>query len=64
MDNKDKFTIGTQFVGNVNGAKCEVIKFAPDRNGKPSLVVSKDLKTDKTFTYGIRALEKCDITIL
>ena len=64
MDNKEKFAIGTQFVGNANGVKCEVVKFVPDRNGKPLLVVLKDLKTDKTFTYGLRALEKCDITLI
>ena len=66
MDNKGKFKIGTQFIGNVNGVKMEVVKtetpwWARERE---STVTIKDLSTGKTFLCGLRALERCDVTIL
>lgn len=66
MDNKGKFRVGTQFIGNVNGAKMEVVKTENPWWMKPreNMVTIKDLETGKTFLYGLRALEKCDATIL
>ena len=61
MDNKGKFHPGTKFRGNVNGALVEVVKI--DYNQVP-IATLKDLKTGHIFTYGLRALEKCDVTIL
>ena len=66
MDNKGKFKIGTQFIGNVNGVKMEVVKTENPwwvRN-RDTMVTIKDLGTGKTFLCGLRTLEKCDVTIL
>ena len=66
MDNKGKFNIGTQFIGNVNGVKMEVVKTESPWwiKSREKMVTIKDLETGKTFLYGLRALEKCDVTIL
>ena len=58
MDNKGKFKPGTRFQGNGNGALFEVIKV--DKHN----ATIKNLHTGGFLTYGIRALEKCDVTIL
>lgn len=58
MDNKGKFKPGTKFRGNVNGAMFEVVKI----EGK--IATLKHFPTGETITYGLRALEKCDVTIL
>lgn len=66
MDNTGKFKVGTKFIGNVSGAKMEVVKTESPWWIKTSekMVTIKDLDTGKTFFYGLRALEKCDVTIL
>ena len=58
MDNKGKFKPGTKFEGNVNGSLFEVVKVEKHN------VTLKNLHTGELFTYGLRALEKCDVTIL
>lgn len=58
MDNKGKFKQGTRFAGNVNGALFEVIKV--DKH----IATLKNLNTGEIFAYGLRALEKCSVTIL
>lgn len=58
MDNKGKFKPGTRFRGNGNGALFKVVKI------EGHIVTLKDLKTGYISTYGLRALEKCDVTIL
>lgn len=58
MDNKGKFKPGTRFRGNGNGALFEVIKV--DKHNATLM----SLNTGNVLTYGIRALEKCDVTIL
>ena len=58
MDNTGKFKPGTRFRGNVNGAEMEVVRIE-NRNA-----IIKDLKTGNVFSYGLRALEKCYVTIL
>ena len=58
MDNKGKFKPGTKFQGNYNGEMFEVVK-VEKRN-----VTLKSLRTGYVFTYGLRALEKCHVTIL
>ena len=58
MDNKGKFKPGTRFRGNGNGALFEVIKV--DKHNATLM----SLNTGDVLTYGIRALEKCDVTIL
>lgn len=58
MDNKGKFHPGTQFRGNENGVLFEVVKIEND------VATIKHYPTGETITYGIRALEKCDVTIL
>ena len=55
---KTDFTPGTRFRGNVNGALVEVVKIEGHN------ATLKELKTGYIFSYGIRALEKCDVTIL
>ena len=58
MDNKGKFKPGTRFLGNVSGVPFEVVK-VENHN-----VTIKNLHSGDIFTYGLRALEKCDVTIL
>lgn len=58
MDNKGKFKPGTKFRGNVNGAMFEVVKIENE------IASIKHYPTGETITYGLRALEKCDVTIL
>ena len=55
--NSDNIVPGTIFVGNVNGAKMEIVKIEGDS------VVIKDWHTGRKFIYGIKALEKCDVTL-
>ena len=55
---KTNFKPGTQFRGNVNGALFEVVKVE-----KLNITV-KEIKTGKLYTYGTKALEHCNITIL
>lgn len=81
---KAKFTdeqlkAGTVFMGNVNGAICEIVKienpvtsYYVDWKGDiiPSTKVpfplrqSKTKKTGHTFQYGLEALKRCNIQIL
>lgn len=58
MDNKGKFKPGTKFRGNGNGVLFEVVKI----EGENATI--KHYPTGETITYGLRALEKCDVTIL
>lgn len=58
MDNKSKFKPGTRFLGKVNGALFEVVKI------EGHIATIKHFPTGETITYGLRALEKCDVTIL
>lgn len=57
MDNKGKFKPGTRFRG-VSGAMFEVVKI------EGHIATLKHFPTGETITYGLRALEKCDVTIL
>ena len=52
------FKQGTIFRGNVNGAMFEVVKIE-----KHNITV-KEIKTGNHYTYGTKALERCNITIL
>ena len=56
-ENTGKFHPGTRFRGNVNGAEMEVVRIE-DKNA-----IIKDLQTGRTFTYGVQALEKCDLEV-
>ena len=58
MDNKGKFKVGTKFRGNGNGVMFEVVKI----EGK--IATLKHYPTGETITYGLRALEKLNVTIL
>lgn len=58
MNNEGKFKHGTRFRGNVNGAEMEVVKI------QGTLAVIKNLKTGDVISYGLKALEHCDVTIL
>ena len=58
MDNTGKFKPGTRFQGNVNGSLMEVVKIEEHN------ATIRNLHTGDIFTYGLRALEKCDVTIL
>lgn len=57
MDNKGKFHPGTRFLG-VSGVLFEVVTIEND------LATIKHYPTGEIITYGLRALEKCDVTIL
>lgn len=56
-ENARKFHPGTRFRGNVNGAEMEVVRI----EGTNAII--KDLKTGRVFTYGLRALEHCDVEV-
>lgn len=58
MDNKGKFKPGTKFRGNGNGVLFEVVKIENE------VATIRHFPTGETITYGLRALEKCDVTIL
>lgn len=65
MANVGKFKIGTRFVGNNNKAQMEVVDFKKSLYITPGdVVIIKDLKTGKLFTYGLKALERCNATIM
>ncbi len=49
---------GTIFRGNANGAMFEVVKI------ENNMATVKELKTGNRYTYGVFALEYCNITIL
>ena len=63
-ENSGKYRPGTRFRGNVNGAEMEIVKIQFGRDSRNPLAVIKDLRTGNVFGYGLRALEKCDVTIL
>lgn len=56
-ENVGKFHQGIRFRGNVNGAEMEIVRIE-DKNA-----VIKDLHTGRVFTYGVQALEHCDVEI-
>ena len=55
---KTDFKPGTQFQGNVNGASFVVVKIENNQ------VTIREIKTGNIYTYGIKALEHCNIKIL
>lgn len=57
-ENAGKFHPGTRFRGNGNDALFEVLKI--DKHNATLM----SLNTGTIITYGLRALEKCDVTIL
>lgn len=57
-ENIGNIKIGTQFTGDINNCRCEVIDIQND------WAFVKDLKTGKTIMYGLQSLERCYITIL
>ena len=81
---KAKFTdeqlkAGTVFMGNVNGAICEIVKIEnpvtsyyvdwkgdiiPSTKSPVSVATIKDRKTEHTFQYGLESLKRCNIQIL
>lgn len=69
---KQRFEVGTRFVGNVNYVPMEVIGIHDPWKGcqyegvfKPApRAVIRNLLTGNTSTYGLSALEHCDVTIL
>lgn len=55
--NAGKFHSGTRFRGNVNGKEMEVIRI----EGKNAVI--KDLQTGRVSSYGVQALERCDLEV-
>ena len=72
MNNKDKFKIGTKFIGDINKASMEIISIKDKGTGTESgryaiaskVAIIKDLKNGKLFNYGLKALERCNVTII
>ena len=75
----DQLKPGTKFIGNVNGAICEVVKIEnpvtsykldwkgniePTKRNTVVVATLKDCKTGHTFQYGLEALKLCNIQIL
>lgn len=56
-ENAGKFHPGTRFRGNVNGAEMEVVRIE-DKNA-----IIKVLQTGRVFSYGLQALERCDLEV-
>ena len=65
VDNAGMFKPGTRFRGNVNGAEMEVVKIEKSNKDfcESKTAIIRDIKTGNCFPYGLRALEKCDVTI-
>lgn len=74
----DQLKTVTVFMGNVNGAICEIMKIEnhvtsyrvdlkreaiPSTKSPVSVVIIKDRKKGHTFQYGLEALKRCDIEI-
>ena len=53
-----KLEIGTKIKGNINNAEMVIVGF------QNSDVILKDLKINKTFSYGLEALKRCNISII
>lgn len=66
MDNVGRFKPGTVFRGNINNAQMVVLEVQKEnlKGCYKELVVIKDMATEKTYTYGLQALERCNVTIL
>ena len=72
IDKKGQFHVGTKFVGNVNHVPMHIIAIKDPWEGcqyegvlKPSpRAYIRNLITGKIFSYGLRALEHCDVTII
>lgn len=66
MDLIGKLKVGTIFTGNVNHIKMKVmeIKNSDIKGDKNQTALVKELSTGKVFAYGLRALERCDLTIM
>lgn len=66
MDNTGRFKQGTVFRGNINNAQMVVLEIQKEnlRGCHKELAVIKDVVTGKTYTYGLQALERCNVTIL
>ncbi len=62
---KRKLEPGTVFVGNVNNVVMELVEIqkSSTRQGHETAVI-RETETGKLFTYGLDALERCNITIL
>lgn len=56
-ENAGKFHPGTRFRGNVNEIEMEVFRIE-DGNA-----IIKDLQTGRLFSYGLHALEHCDLEV-
>lgn len=66
MNNVGQFKAGTIFVGNVNHVKMKVLEIQKSNTYgcyKETALI-KDLMTGRIFTYGLMALERCNVTIL
>lgn len=60
-----KLKPGTVFIGNVNNIVMELaeIQKSSTSQGNETAVI-REVETGNLFTYGLDALERCDITIL
>lgn len=73
QENKGKFRKGTIFIGNVNNEKMKILciekpTIIGTETGKPleckEIAYIQSLTTGNKFSYGLTALEHCDLTIL
>lgn len=66
MDNAGRFKPGTVFKGNINNVQMVVSEIQKEnlKGCYKELVRIKDMVTEKTYTYGLQALERCNVTIL
>ena len=64
MINTGRITVGTRFVGNVNGSEMVVVGLQHSERNQSDVVLIKDSESQRTFHYGLEALLHCDITII
>lgn len=72
-ENHGKFKQGTRYIGNISRTESVILKIEnPDVYGTETGVPMKegeqayimDLETGNRYSYGLKALEHCDVTIL
>lgn len=66
-----QFRVGTQFIGNVNHVPMEIVDiknphedWAPKIPCKSPRAYIRRLDTGTISSYGLAALERCDVTII
>lgn len=65
MDLRGKLKTGTVFIGNVNHIKMEIVEIQCSnlKGCCQQTALVKECATGRIFSYGLQALERCNLTI-